>query len=44
MKRILVPTDFSNFAENALQVAASIAKKIIVKYFAAFIRIAASNE
>ncbi len=27
MKRILVPTDFSNFAENALQVAASIAKK-----------------
>ena len=27
MKRILVPTDFSNFAESALQVAASIAKK-----------------
>lgn len=27
MKRILVPTDFSTFAENALQVAALIAKK-----------------
>ena len=27
MKRILVPTDFSTFSENALQVAASIAKK-----------------
>lgn len=27
MKRILVPTDFSTFAENSLQVAASIAKK-----------------
>jgi len=27
MKRILVPTDFSEYAENALKVAAIIAKK-----------------
>ncbi|MFV8359646.1 universal stress protein [Flavobacterium sp. LS1P3] len=29
MKRILVPTDFSEYSENALNVAAIIAKKII---------------
>lgn len=34
MKRILVPTDFSEYAENALKIAAIIAKKkIIVKFF-----------
>ena len=27
MKRILVPTDFSEYAENALKIAAIIAKK-----------------
>ena len=31
MKTILVPTDFSKHAENALKVAAQIAKKIIAK-------------
>lgn len=33
MKRILVPTDFSEDAENALKVAAIIAKKTIAKFF-----------
>jgi len=31
MKKILIPTDFSKSAENALKVAAQIAKKIMEK-------------
>ena len=33
MKTILVPTDFSKHAENALKVAAQIAKKMMVKSY-----------
>ena len=34
MKRILVPTDFSEQAENALKVAAQLAKKSVMNGYA----------
>jgi hypothetical protein len=43
MKRILVPT-FSALPKTHYKLPLQLQKKIIVKYFAAFIRIAASNE